>query len=290
MRRILFLIIAFSLSFAVQAQKKNKSKDKDKTNFAAIDTLASADSLPPPVVKTNSKKGKTTSNYVKKTDKKDDKKDKKGKDDKKGKKEVAVNFKETEAEPPPVADSSKKFTGLIKYRITSDDPADKDSVFIVFGENQIRVTMFIAGYIEGQVFEKNMIANLKDSTFLELDNRRMTYTTEKLTARNEGTEFVLSNSKKTGQVMNLACQEYKGEMTTSEGDVYETACLLSNQHYYLSAADYTLMNVHPLVMRYKIVLGFRTRSEENENTYIIAYKIEPGNTAAWFDLSQYQPK
>lgn len=289
MRKIIFLIIAFSLSLAAQAQKKNKSKDKDKTNFAVNDSLPASDSIPPPTVK-SSKKGKTTTNYVKKTAKKDDKKDKKGKDDKKGKKEVAVNFKETETEPAPVADSSKRFTGLIKYRITSDDPSDKDSVFIVFGENQIRVTMFIAGYIEGQVFEKIMIANLKDSTFLELDNRRMTYTTEKLTARNEGTEFVLSNTKKNGQVMNLACQEYKGEMTTSEGDVYEAACLLSNQHYYLSAADYTLMNVHPLVMRYKIVLGYRTRSSENENTYIIAYKIEPGNTAAWFDLSQYQAK
>jgi hypothetical protein len=41
-------------------------------------------------------------------------------------------------------------------------------------------------------------------------------------------------------------------------------------------------------MSYKIVLGLKTRSSDNENTYIMAYKIEPGNTDAWFDLSGYK--
>ena len=145
----------------------------------------------------------------------------------------------------PVADSSKKFTGVIKYLITSDDPADRDSVIIVFGESRIRVTMFIPGYRADQIFEKNMIANLNDSTFLELDSRNKTYKTEKLGARNDGTEFTLMPDKKTGKVMTFTCDEYKGEMTTKEGEVFEAACLISNQHSYIYNMDYNFLNIQP---------------------------------------------
>jgi len=295
MRRIFFLFIICSLSLTIHAQKKNKSKDKTSTNFQVADSLATADSIPPPPPSKTSKKGKestktTSTNYVKK-DSKDDKKGKTDKkDDKKGKKEVSVNFKETETEPTPVADTSKKFIGVIKYRMTTDDPAEKDSIFIVFGENQVRVTMFTPGYREGQIFETNSIINFRDSTFFDVDVRNMTYKSEKLGERNKGFEFALSNTKKTAAVMTINCQEYKGEMTTPDGDSFEAACLVSNQYQYMAAMDYNFQNIQPLVLGYKIVLGFRTRSSENENTYFMAYKISPGDTSPYFDLSQYRPK
>ncbi len=288
MTRIFLLLFICSISISVNAQKKKKGKDQ--TNFAVNDSLPAVDSIPPAPVssKSSSKKGKTSpTNFVKKDDKKDTKK---GKDDKKGKKEVAVNFANTVAEPAPVADTSKRFTGIIKYKMTTDDPADKDSIYVIFGENKVRVTMFTPGYREGQIFEKNMIANLTDSTFIDLDIRNMTYKTEKLGVRNEGFEFTLANNKKSTPVMNVTCQEYKGEMTTPDGDVFEAACLVTSQYQYMSAMDFNFQNIQPLVLGYKIVLGFRTRSPENENTYFMAYKIEPGNTASYFDLSQYQAK
>ena len=262
MKKILFLFLICCLRVSVHAQKKSKGKNKQEiTNY---------DSLAPSPVTT-------------KTSKNDDKKDKKGKKDTKL---TSVNY--TPDVIMPVPDTSKKFTGIIKYRITSDDPADQDSVFIVFGESRIRVTMFIPGYRADQVFEKNMIANLNDSTFLELDTKKMTYKTEKLGARNAGTEFSLVPDKKTGKVMTFTCEEYKGEMTTKEGEVFEAACLISNQHSYIYNMDYNFMNIQPLVFGYRIVLGFRTKSAENENTYIMAYKIEPGKTDSYFDLSGYK--
>jgi hypothetical protein len=88
--------------------------------------------------------------------------------------------------------------------------------------------------------------------------------------------------------MSFTCDEYKGEMTTKEGEVFEAACLISNQHSYIYNMDYNFQNIQPLVLGYRIVLGFRTKSAENENTYIIAYKIEPGNTDSYFDLSGYK--
>ncbi|MFZ1329533.1 MAG: hypothetical protein WAW27_10920, partial [Chitinophagaceae bacterium] len=79
----------------------------------------------------------------------------------KSKKETEqVNF--TPEKPDAIPDTAKKFTGIIKYRMTSDDPSDKDSVFIVFGETQIRIIIFIPGYRADQVFERTMIANVKD--------------------------------------------------------------------------------------------------------------------------------
>ncbi len=278
MKNIITLLFLFSLCLTTQAQKKSKGKDShaisDSTNYIKPDKKS---------------KGKgnhavsDSANYVK-PDKKG--KSKTGKNHKNEPKETKVNY--TPDVIMPVPDSSKRFTGLIKYFITSDDPADKDSVFIVFGEGKIRVTMFIPGYRADQVFERNMIANLNDSTFLELDSRNRTYKTEKLGARNEGTEFSLIPDKKTGKVMSFTCEEYKGEMTTNEGEVFEAACLISNQHSYIYNMDYNFMNIQPLVVGYKIVLGFRTKSADNENTYIVAYKIEPGNTAAYFDLSGYR--
>ena len=259
MKRILFLLLVCHISVSIHAQKRSKGKSKtEPTNYDSL-------SVAPPTTKSS---------------KKDDKKDKKGK------KTTSVNY--TPDVVIPVADSSKKFTGVIKYLITSDDPSDKDSVVIVFGENRIRVTMFIPGYRADQVFEKNMIANLNDSTFLELDSRNKTYKSEKLGARNPGTEFSLMADKKIGKVMSFNCEEYKGEMTTSEGEVFEAACLVSNQHSYIYAMDYNFINVQPLILGYRIVLGFRTRSPENENTFFMAYKIEPGNTDSYFDLSGYK--
>ncbi len=259
MKRILLFLLVCHVSVSIHAQKKSKGKGKPEvTNYDSLTTA-------PPTTKSS---------------KKDDKKDKKGK------KTTSVNY--TPDVVIPVADSSKKFTGIIKYMITSDDPADKDSVIIVFGENRIRVTMFIPGYRADQVFEKNMIVNLNDSTFLELDSRNKTYKTEKLGIRNPGTEFSLMPDKKTGKVMSFNCEEYKGEMTTKEGEVFEAACLISSQHSYIYAMDYNFINVQPLVLGYKIVLGFRTKSPENENTFFMAYKIEPGNTDSYFDLSGYK--
>jgi hypothetical protein len=262
MKKILFLLLICTLSSSLHAQKKIKGKDKhEKTDY---DSVATA-----PVSKTSNKK--------------EEKKDKKGKKDTKA---ASVNYSPEVIEP--VADTSKKFIGIIKYYMTSDDPADKDSIFIVFGEHQIRATMFIPGYRADQVFEKTMIANMNDSTFLELDTKKKTYKTEKISARNEGTEFSLIPDKKIGKVMSFTCQEYKGQMSTKEGDIFEVACMLSPQHAYIAAMDYNFMNIQPLVVGYKIVLGFRTKSAENENTYILAYKIEPGNTDAYFDLSGYR--
>lgn len=259
MKKIVFLLLVCHISVSIHAQKRSKGKNKQE--------LTNYDSL-------------TTAPVTTKSSKKDDKKDKKGK------KPTSVNY--TPDVVVPVADSSKKFTGIIKYLITSDDPADKDSVFIVFGESRIRITMFIPGYRADQIFEKNMIVNLSDSTFLELDSRNKTYKTEKLGVRNPGTEFSLLPDKKTGKVMSFTCEEYKGEMTTKEGEVFEAACLISNQHSYIYAMDYNFINIQPLVLGYRIVLGFRTKSAENENTFFMAYKVEPGNTDSYFDLSGYK--
>jgi hypothetical protein len=282
MKKIFFLLLIFSISISLHAQKR--SKGKDKPDISNYDSLA-----PAPITK--------------KTSKKDDKKGKQvnsnydslatapvsKKNSKKGKaesKQPSVNY--TPDVIIPVADTSKKFTGIIKYHITSDDPADIDSVLIVFGENRFRVTMYIPGYREGQIFEKNMIANLNDSTFLELDIKNKTYKTEKLGARNKGTEFSLAPDKKIGKVMSVTCDEYLGEMKTSEGEIFQSACLLSTQHSYISAMDYNFMNIQPLVVGYRVVLGFRTKTPDNENTYILAYKIEPGNTDSYFDLTGYK--
>lgn len=260
MKRLATLLLFFGFYITAQAQKKNKGKNSPVTTDS-------------------------TANYAQ-----PDKKSKGKKDKKEVRKSEVIEVNYTPDVVMPVADSSKQFTGIIKYSMTSDDPADRDSIFIIFGENKIRVTMFQPGYREGQVFETNMIADLKDTLLYEMNTKNMTYTKEKLSVRNEGTEFSLISNKKTGQVMKLTCQEYAGQMTTKEGDVFQAACLVSNQHSYIYAMDYNFMNVHPLVLGYKIVLGFRTKSSDNENTYIIAYKIEPGNTSNYFDLSQYQPK
>lgn len=191
---------------------------------------------------------------------------------------------ETISEP----DTANKFTGIIKYHMTSDDPYDRDSIFIVFGETQIRVIMFIPGSRENQVIERSVITNFADSSVIELDSRKDTYKKQKLADKNKGTELSVIPDKKKGQILNFTCQEFKGEMKTSDGEVYESACLVSSKHSYIATNDYNFLGIQPLVMSNKIVLGFRTKSSDNENTYIVAYKIEPGNPDQYFDLSKYK--
>ncbi len=193
-------------------------------------------------------------------------------------------------QPEAIADTATKFIGIIKYRITTDDPADNDSMHIIFGENQVRVTMFIPGSRADQQFENNMIANMSDSTLIFLDKKNGTYKIEKLGNRNAGTEIELGYFKKSTQILKFLCQEYSGDMKTPDGETYQAAALVSKQHSFISAIDYNFLNIQPVVLDYKIVLGWRTKSSNNENTYIVAYRIEPGNTAAYFDLGPYRLK
>jgi len=189
----------------------------------------------------------------------------------------------------PVADTATKFTGIIKYRMTTDDPADRDSMFIIFGENKIRITMFNPGYKEGQIFEANYIANFTDSGFYTLDPRNKTYVLERLGDRNAGVEFDLADHKRTTMIAKFLCKEYSGTMKVKE-ESFEAAALVSKQHSYLYAMDYDFLNIQPVVRGYKIVLGWRTKSSENENTYIIAYEVIPGDVSAYFDLTGYKQK
>ncbi len=190
----------------------------------------------------------------------------------------------------PVPDTATKFIGVIKYRITSDDPADRDSMFIIYGENQIRVTMFTPGIRPDEVIENTTIANFSDSTAFVVEPRNKTYKVEKLSDRNKETVISLSNHKKTAPILKFTCQEYSGEMITKDGEKFEAACLVSKQHSYIRAMDYNFLNIQPVVLGYKIVLGYRTKTSENENTYIIAYEIIPGKVDSYFDLSGYQLK
>ncbi|MGB3007386.1 MAG: hypothetical protein WBC06_12800, partial [Chitinophagaceae bacterium] len=210
----------------------------------------------------------------------------KGKTKDKNKQEQPTNYSPED----PVPDTLTKFTGIIKYRITSDDPSDRDSMFITFGENKIRITMFIPGYRADQIFENNMIANFGDSTLLTLDGRNRTYKTEKFSTRNAGTEFEMGYFKKSSLILNFPCDEYSGQMITKDEDVFKVVCLVSKKHSFIPAMDYNFLNIQPVILGYKIVLGYKTRTAANENTYIVAYKIEPGNTETAFDLSQFQPQ
>lgn len=187
-------------------------------------------------------------------------------------------------------DTLTKFNGIIKYRMSYDDPVERDSMFVIFGENQIRFSMFMPGYKENEIFENSMIADFRDSVFYILDVRKKIYSIEKLGSRNPGVEFALSNFKKTGQILQIPCKEYSGEMKTKEGEIYQVTTLVSNKHSYMNTRDYSFMNIQPAIMGYKIVLGYKSKSSNNENTMIVAYKIEPGDTSSYFDLSEYKQK
>jgi hypothetical protein len=208
----------------------------------------------------------------------------------KNKKEKNVVTEYVQIGEDPLPDTATKFTGIIKYRITTDDPADRDSMFIIFGNEQVRVIMFSLGIRVGDTVRDNYIARFNDSAFLTLDERTRTYKRQKISDANPGTEFSLFNHKKIAQVLKFNCQEYSGEMTLKDGETFQAACLVSKQHSFIKTRDYYFMNIQPVVMGYKIVLGYRTKSSDNESTYIVAYKIEPGNVENYFDLNNYQQK
>jgi hypothetical protein len=208
----------------------------------------------------------------------------------KNKKEKTVVTEYVQVGEDPVPDTATKFSGVIKYRITTDDPADRDSMFIIYGNDQIRIVMFYPGNRPNEILADQYIARFRDSAFLTLDTFRKTYKLQKLSDPNPGTEFNLANHKKTAQVLKFTCQEYSGDMTLKDGESFEAACLVSKQHSYITAKEYNFMNIHPVVLGYKIVLGYRTKTTENETTLIMAYKIEPGNVENYFDINGYRQK
>lgn len=277
MKKLLLVLALLTATFASQAQKK-KGKTAPAENY---DSTAA----PVPVSKS---KGKSKSvNFD--TSGVAPVSSGKSKSKSKGKTHVSQVITDY-VMPEPKPDTAKNFVGIIKYNMTSDDPSSKDSVFVVFGPHKIRVRIFIPGYREDQFFENTMIADFTDSTFTELDTRNLTYTVEKLSVRNEGAELNIVPSKKTMAILNNNCAEYKGTLSSEQLGESEAACLLSPNHYFNSAMDFNFLGIHPIVVGYQIALGFRSKDDQGESTFIMAYKIEPGNTDQWFDLSQYKPK
>ncbi|MCX8019346.1 MAG: hypothetical protein N2747_02495 [Chitinophagaceae bacterium] len=260
-----WIILIFCFMGVPAIGQKKKSQKKEISNYEIRENEAPVPSDP----KTDSKKGKSP---------------------KKSKKEPLVIEYITVGDEAPEADTTKKFTGIIKYRMTYDDPSEVDSMYIYFGEKKIRVTLFVPGVRADQIFENTSIANFADSTFTVLDNRTRTYRTEKLDARNAGTEFFLINRKKFMNVLGLNCPEFSGEMILNTGERFEAACLVSPAHTYPAVMEYNYLNIQPVVFGYKIVLGWRTKSSEGENTYILAYDIRKGNVEQYFDFSGYLKK
>lgn len=261
MKRILLLLLLSFIFTSIHAQKRGKSKEKESGSYEV------SDSIPQP--QKDSKKGKS-----------------KGKDKDKSNYDAPVNYEVPNDGP----DTATRFTGIIKYRITTDDPSERDSMFVIFGENQLRIVMFTPGYRAEQIFEDHYIARFTDSTLLLLDNRTKTYKAEKMSSRNVGTEISLAYFKKTGQVLKFNCIELSGDMTLADGESMQAACLVSKQHSSMTIRDYNFFNIQPIIMGYKIALGWRTKSSANENTYIMAYQVMPVGTDTYFDLSQYQLK
>lgn len=275
MKPLLLLLLCCFFTIALQAQK-NKNKKSKSENYDSTGVVKPA----------TTKKGKSKSvNY----DSTGVPISSKSKTKSKGKihpSQVITDYVLPNAKP----DTAKNFTGIIKYRMTSDDPSSNDSIFIIFGKNKIRVRIFIPGYREGQFFENSMIANFADSSFIELDTRQHTYTIEKLSNRNNNSELNLMPNKNFVPILTNKCAEYKGTITSADLGESEAACLLSPNHYFNATPDFNFMGIHPIVFRYQITLGFRSKDDQNESTFIMAYKIEPGNTDEWFDLSLYKPK
>jgi hypothetical protein len=212
---------------------------------------------------------------------------KKGKGKVKDKKQPVRTEYISSGDETPKLDTVNRFTGIIKYRMTTDDPSDRDSMYIIFGENKIRVTLFHPGYKEGQIFEDNFLVNFLDSGLYVMDIRNKTYRLEKLGVRNTGAEINIENDKKTSLIGGVLCNEYKGEMTIKE-DSFEAAALLSTKHSYEYAVDYDFLNIQPVVKGYRIVLGWRTKTSDNENTYIVAYQVVRGDVSPYFDLAGYR--
>ncbi len=209
---------------------------------------------------------------------------KKGKGKEKDKDKDNTNYK------TPAPDTANSFTGIIRYHITNDDPADKDSMNIIFGKNQIRVTLFYPSKKKDEIIEENRIADFNNNTILLLNITDSTYKVDSLNKTNQGGVFTLEDDKKTGLILKNTCKEYAGTLKTKDGSEFEAACLVGQPFSYAGVENYNFLNIHPMVMGYKIVLGFRTKSSDNENTYIMAYKIEPGNTDRYFDLGRFRVK
>lgn len=258
MKKLIFFLFILSFSSAAMAQKKKGKNVPPPTDYRVGDT--SDVPLSPPTSKKGKSKGKPNP--------------------------AAIDYQQPEA----VADTSTKFNGVIKYHITTDDPADRDSMFIIFSDNQIRITMFLPTSKPDVIYENTMIANSDDSTVTIVDKQTKTYRVEKWDRRNAGTEISLGYFKKGAPVLKIVCKEFSGEMKTPDGEVFEAAALVSNQHSFIRIEDYNFLNIQPVVLDYKIVLGWRTKTSNNENTYIVAYKIEPGNPSSWFDLTGYTRK
>jgi hypothetical protein len=181
----------------------------------------------------------------------------------------------------------ENFNGVIRYHMMGNDVSQKDSMFIIFGKNQIRFDIYLPADTK-KIEHSTMIANFADSTMWMVNHDLKKYFVQPLSGFPQAV-FNLAENNKIGLIAGQICQEYKGTMKQADGQTYEAATLICKDYSYAAVSNFNFLGIQPVVSNGKIVLAFRTKLvKENENTYIMAYKIESGNTDQWFDLKEYQ--
>lgn len=182
---------------------------------------------------------------------------------------------------------TENFNGVIRYHMMGDDVSQKDSMFIIFGKNQIRFDIYLPADTKKAELS-TMIVNFGDSTIWMVNHDLKKYFVQQLSGFPQAV-FNLAENNKIGLIAGQICQEYKGTMKHADGKIYEAATLICKDYSYAAISNFNLLGIQPVLANGKIVLAFRTKLvKENENTYIMAYKIESGNTDQWFDLKEYQ--
>ncbi|MBL7747299.1 MAG: DUF4412 domain-containing protein, partial [Chitinophagaceae bacterium] len=179
------------------------------------------------------------------------------------------------------------FNGVIRYHMMGNDVSQKDSMFIIFGNNKIRFDIYMPPD-EKEAELTTMIVNFADSTILMINHDLKKYFSRPLSSFDQAI-FNLADNNKIGLVAGEICQEYKGSVKTPDGKLFEAATLVCKDYPYTGTLNFNFLGMQPVVANGKIVLAYRTRlPAENENTYIMAYQIERGNTDHWFELKEYQ--
>ena len=159
--------------------------------------------------------------------------------------------------------------------------------FVALVKTRSGSPMFTPGYRADQIFETIFIARFADSTLLMLDPRTKPKT-ENLASRNAGTEFMLLNRKKIMNITGINCPEYSGEMTLKRWRNLWSRLPGKRQHSYISTVDYNFLEYTAHSVWLQDCIGVENKiCWENENSYIIAYKIEKATWTATLDLAGY---
>lgn len=177
--------------------------------------------------------------------------------------------------------AQEDFTGIIKYKIYTDNNPNTDSMTVIVDKQRVKVILYFAAS------EAPYIDDLKNRKSISINTEKKTYTVDSL---NKIPKYNFINTRKIeASTIQQLCLRYKADSTNFDrSKIIRVDCLGSINYLTNTITDYFFLGIQPIIVDNRIVMEFVTTNADGSKSITSVTSITKlENTDKYFDLKKY---